>query len=294
MKNRETEGLLSKSHLFRVKGKTLKASKTLVMGVLNLTPDSFYANSRSESVDKSLFIVERMLLDGADIVDMGAESTRPGSLPVSEREETGRLIPVLEQCVKKFGEAVFSVDTTKAAVAKRALESGASIINDISGLEFEPSMAKHVADADASMVLSHTSARPEFMQRKTDYKCVVKDVAKSLEKSVKKAVSAGVRRESIVIDPGIGFGKTDSQNLELLNRIDELFGISRPVLVGTSRKSFIGGVLGGLPVGERLEGTAATVAIAVMKGASIVRVHDVKEMARVAKMSDAIKDGVAA
>ncbi len=285
---------LSSSRFFRIKGKNLEISTPLVMGVLNLTPDSFYAESRCGAAEESLFRVERMLLEGADIVDIGAESTRPGSQPVSESEETERLLPVLEKCVKNFGDAVFSVDTTKAAVAKRALESGASMINDISGLAFEPSIAQCVADADASLALSHTSARPAIMQNRTDYGCVVSDVARSLEKSVEKAVSAGVRRESIVVDPGIGFGKTGNQNLEILNRLDELCGISRPVLVGTSRKSFIGGVLGGLPAEERLEGTAATVAIAVMKGASIVRVHDVREMARVVKMSDAIRRGMAA
>ncbi len=280
--------------ILKVKGKTLKTSRTLVMGALNLTPDSFYADSRCRTVEESLFRVERMLTDGADIVDIGAESTRPGSLPVSEREETNRLMPVLEKCVEKFGNAVFSVDTTKAAVAKRALESGASMINDISGLIFEPEIARYVADADASIALSHTPARPERMQSRTDYGCVVKEVAQFLKKSVEKAVAAGVRRESIVIDPGIGFGKTEKQNLEILNRLDEFLEIGSPVLVGTSRKSFIGAVLGGLPAGQRLEGTAATVAIAVMKGASIVRVHDVKEMARVAAMSDAIRSGKAA
>ncbi len=280
--------------VLKTKSGDIPMSKPLVMGVLNLTPDSFYAESRCASVDESLFRVENMLDEGADIVDMGAESTRPGSIPVSEKEETKRLIPVLEQCVKKFGDSIFSVDTTKAAVAQRALESGASIINDISGLAFEPSIAKCVAEADAAIVVSHTPERPGKMQSRTDYTCVVRDVIKSLKQSVEKAVNAGVRIESIVIDPGIGFGKTQNQNLEILNRLDEFFEIGRPVLVGTSRKSFIGGVLGGLPAEERIEGTAATVTVAVTKGAQIVRVHDVKEMARVATMSYAIKSGMAA
>lgn len=266
-------------------------TKTLVMGILNLTPDSFYEKSRCcGTIDESFFRVEQMLFEGADIVDMGAESTRPGSLSVSEEEETNRLMPVLKKCAKEFADTIFSVDTTKTTVARRALENGAVMINDISGLTFEDSIANRVAEVDAAIVLSHTPARPREMQSRTDYGCVVTEVKKALGKSVRKAVEAGVSVESIIVDPGIGFGKTGEQNLEILNRLEEFSEIAATVLVGTSRKSFIGEALGGLPPEERLEGTAATVAIAVMKGASIVRVHDVKEMARVAKMSDSIKN----
>ncbi len=295
MKNSPSKKQLhQKQPFFKAGNKILDTSKTLLMGVLNLTPDSFYEASRCGAVDKSLFRVERMLTDGADIVDMGAESTRPGSVRISEEEEKNRLMPVLEKCAREFGDAVFSVDTTKAAVAKDALKNGASMINDISGLTFEDSIAHSVASAKAAIVLSHTSGRPDIMQKKTAYTRVVGDIIEKLEKSVSKAVEAGVRTESIAIDPGIGFGKTENQNLQILNRLDEFFQMELPVLIGTSRKSFIGKTLGGLPPEERLEGTAATVAIAIMKGASIVRVHDVKEMARVAKMSDAIKKEMAA
>ncbi len=276
----------------RIKDKTFDITKTLVMGALNLTPDSFYKKSRCcGTVDESLFRIEQMLSEGADIVDVGAESTRPGSVPVSEEEETNRLMPVLEKCAKEFPDIIFSVDTTKTSVAGRALENGAAMINDISGLTFEDSIANKVAEAGAAIVLSHTPARPCKMQKCADYECVVTEVKEALNKSIDKATEAGVSAESIIVDPGIGFGKTGEQNLEILNRLEEFSEVAAPVMVGTSRKSFIGVTLGGLPPEERLEGTAATVAIAVMKGASIVRVHDVKEMARVAKMSDAIKSG---
>ena len=281
--------------VLKVKGKVLQTSKTLVMGVVNLTPDSFFPQSRFDgNIEETVSRIGRMFDEGADIVDIGAESTRPGSLPVSEEEETARLMPIVEMCAKKFPDGILSVDTTKAAVARRALEGGARMINDISGLAFEPEIAGIVAEAGGAIVLSHTSGRPDVMQSRTEYGCVVRDVADCLKLSAQKAIEAGVGEESIVIDPGIGFGKTFRQNLEILNRLDEFAALPHPVLVGTSRKSFIGEALGGLPSEERLEGTAATVAVAVMKGASVVRVHDVREMARVARVADAIKNRMAA
>lgn len=281
--------------VLKVKGKVFQTSKTLVMGVVNLTPDSFFPRSRFDgNIGETVSRIGRMFDEGADIVDIGAESTRPGSLPVSEEEETARLMPVVEMCAEKFPDGILSVDTTKAAVARRALEGGARMINDISGLAFEPEIAGVVAEAGGAIVLSHTSGRPNVMQSRTEYGCVVRDVADCLKLSAQKAAEAGVSEESIVIDPGIGFGKTFRQNLEILNRLDEFAALPHPVLVGTSRKSFIGEALGGLPSEERLEGTAATVAVAVMKGASVVRVHDVREMARVARVADAIKNRMAA
>lgn len=283
-----------KAPVLKIKNKSFDRSRTLIMGVVNLTPDSFYTPSRhGKNIDETLWTVERMFNNGADIVDMGAESTQPGSLPVSGEEETTRLMPVLEACAKRFGDCVFSVDTTKTQVARRAMDAGAQMINDISGLTFEEEIADCVAAAGASIVVSHTSGRPDVMQKKTSYGCVVSDVANSLRRSIEKASAAGVDRDSIVVDPGIGFGKTSGQNLYILNRLDEFLDLCHPVLVGTSRKSFIGETLGGLPAEERLEGTAATVAIAIMKGASIVRVHDVREMARVAAVADAVKNGMA-
>ena len=278
----------------KVKDKVFRGSNTLIMGVVNLTPDSFFPKSRfGGNIEETLSRIGRMFDEGADIVDIGAESTRPGSLPVSEDVEIARLMPVVEACAEMFPEGILSVDTTKAAVARRALECGARMINDISGLSFEPEIAGVVADAAGAMVLSHTTGRPDVMQSRTGYGCVVSDVADCLKRSAQKAVAAGVNEESIVIDPGIGFGKTFRQNLEILSRLDEFSTLPYPVLVGTSRKSFIGEALGGLPAEERLEGTAATVAVAVMKGASVVRVHDVREMARVARVADAIKNRMA-
>jgi dihydropteroate synthase len=262
--------------------------RTLIMGILNTTPDSFSDGGRYYKLDDALRQTDRMIDEGADIIDVGGESTRPGSSGVSEKEELGRVIPVIREVMKRF-DIVLSVDTTKAKVAEEALAHGASIVNDISGLKFDPRIAEVVAKHRAGLVLMHTTSRPHDMQNKTEYNSLVDDIVQSLYDSVKLAEEAGVLSESIVIDPGFGFGKTYDQNLILLKHLKELLVLEKPLLVGTSRKSFIGRVLGASELDEdQLAGTAATVAIAIMNHASIVRVHDVLFIKRLARMTDAV------
>ncbi len=258
------------------------------MGVLNVTPDSFHDGGRYNSLDAALRHAERMAEEGADIIDVGGESTRPGSEGVSEEEELKRVVPVIKEIAKRFGIPL-SVDTTKPGVARAALSEGASIVNDISGLKFGAGPAEAAAEHGAAMVLMHTSSHPRDMQKKTKYESLVDDIIKALRESVRKAVDAGVKEENIIIDPGFGFGKTAAQNLTILKELGRFLALGRPVLIGTSQKSFVGAVTGSVS-GDRLEGTAATVAIGIMNGASIVRVHDVGYMKKVALMADAVKN----
>lgn len=275
--------------LLKFKGQSLDFSKkTYVMGILNITPDSFSDGNKYKTVDEYLFRIDEMIGQGADIIDFGAESTRPGSQPVTVEEELKRLIPVLEKAVTRF-ETIFSVDTTKSAVAKAALQHGVSIINDISGLTFDPDIGKHVAEHDAAIVLMHTPGRPEIMQEHTDYDSLIPGIMDSLRDSISRAEGFGINYENIVVDPGIGFGKTVEQNLEILRNLNEFKTLGHPILVGTSRKSFIGKLLGDPNVNNRVEGSSATVTAAILNGASIVRVHDVKEMKKVVKITDAIQ-----
>lgn len=272
----------------KIKGKTVDLrKKTHVMGILNITPDSFSDGSKYKTVDEYLFRIEEMINEGADIIDLGAESTRPGSKPVSVDEELQRLLPVTEKALTRF-ETIFSVDTTKSEVAKEVLKLGVSIINDISGLTFDGRIAEYVSENNAGIILMHTSGRPEVMQDLTHYDSLIQEIIVSLGHSISKAQNAGIDINSIIIDPGIGFGKTAEQNLEIIRNLAELRDLKRPILIGTSRKSFIGQLLGVLDVHNRLEGTSATVAASILNGASIVRVHDVREMKLVAKMTDAI------
>lgn len=264
-------------------------TRTLIMGVLNVTPDSFFDGGKYVEIDKALKHVDQMINDGADIIDIGGESTRPGSYGVSEKEELRRVIPVIKEAVKRFNVPV-SIDTTKSNVAKEALDEGASIVNDISGLKFDPGIANVVATYNAGLVIVHTSSQPIDMQSMTNYESIVHDIVKSLRFSVELAESAGVSPDSIVVDPGIGFGKTTEQNLKLLKCLKEFLILGKPVLIGTSRKSFIGRVIESNDLEDRLEGTAATVAVGIMNGASMIRVHDVRYMKRVAKVADAIVD----
>jgi dihydropteroate synthase len=263
------------------------SSKTLIMGVLNVTPDSFFDGGKYLEIDKALSHLDEMINDGADIIDIGGESTRPGSQGVSERVELERVIPVIKAAVKRFNGPV-SIDTTKSTVAKVALEEGASMVNDISGLKFDPEIAKIVAAYAAGLVIMHTPSHPIDMQNTTNYASIVHDIIKSLSDSVELAESAGVLPYSIMVDPGIGFGKTAEQNLKLLKYLNEFLSLGKPVLIGTSRKSFIGKIIGSDNLDDRLEGTSATVAIAIMNGASIIRVHDVRYMKRVSRVVDAI------
>jgi dihydropteroate synthase len=265
-------------------------SRTHIMGILNVTPDSFSDDGLYNDAAKAFVRARDMAAAGADIIDIGGESTRPGAEPLSEEEELRRIIPIIEHLAAVLTVPI-SVDTYKAPVAKKALEAGASIVNDISGLRFSADMAKVVADYGAAVVIMHIKGTPRDMQQNPVYDDVVVDVMSYLEEGIAIAVKAGVDREKILIDPGIGFGKTLEHNLTLLNRLDELRSLGRPIVLGTSRKKFIGTILG-IPVpGQRVDGTAPTLALGIERGASVVRVHDVARMAQVVRMTDAVLKG---
>ena len=264
--------------------------KTYVMGIVNVTPDSFSGDGLGGSVEAAVRQSERMVADGADMLDVGGESTRPGAEAVPLEEELRRVIPVVAALAERFPVPV-SVDTCKSAVAREALRAGATIVNDISGLRYDPEIAPIAAEAGAVVVVMHIQGTPRTMQQNPHYDDLMTEICDYLQHSTQMAEAAGIPRDQVVLDPGFGFGKTVEHNLELLRRLRELTSYGQPILMGTSRKSTIGKVLGNLPPEERLEGTAATVAIAIQNGADIVRVHDVKEMARVAKMTDAITRG---
>ncbi len=262
-------------------------SRTYVMGILNLTPDSFSNDGIYNDVGRAVAEAEEIVRAGADIIDIGGESTRPGALLVSEEEEIKRVIPVIERLAKKISVPI-SIDTRKSGVARRALDSGASIINDITGLESDAGMAQLAAQYDAGVVVMHIKGSPQTMQINPTYSDVTNEIIEKLRQLVKKAEAAGVKRENIIVDPGIGFGKTFEHNLEILENLSHLKVLGRPILVGTSRKSFIGNVLDGTEPQQRVFGTAASVAIAIKNGADIIRVHDVRAMRDVARVTDAI------
>lgn len=261
--------------------------RTFVMGIINVTPDSFSGDGLGRNVDAAVEQALRFQDEGADIVDVGGESTRPssvygGAAPVPEAVELERVIPVIEALASAL-EIPVGVDTYKAAVAQRGIEAGAAMINDVWGFRRDADMARVAADAGVAVVLMHN-------QTHTRYADVAQDVVAALRRMSDDATSAGVKRENIILDPGIGFGKTPEHNLEIMRRLGEFGALNAPLLVGMSRKSTIGYVLD-LPVEQRIEGTAATVALSIAGGADIVRVHDVAQMARVARMSDAIVRG---
>jgi len=266
-----------------VKGRKFQWGKrTYIMGIINITPDSFSGDgllNRRQLTDFLLRQAERFMREGADLLDLGAESTRPGAEKVSAEEERNRLLQVLEVLVKESPLPI-SIDTYKSAVAEVALASGADIINDIWGLQYDADMAKVVAKFDAPVIVMHNKAS-------SGYQDLLTEVAEFLNKSINLAEQAGLAKEKVIIDPGIGFGKTVEQNLTVINRLGELKALGCPILLGTSRKSVVGEILN-LPVSERVEGTAATVTAGIMRGADLIRVHDVKEMSRVARMTDAI------
>ena len=263
--------------------------RPLVMGILNVTPDSFSDGSRFNSPERAVDRALAMIDEGADIIDIGGESTRPNAPAVTVDDELQRVMPVIRRLAGKVSVPL-SIDTFKAVVAKEALAAGVEIVNDISALTFDAHMAQAVAASTAGLVLMHTRGRPEEMQRNTAYTDLVGEVAGALAEAVTRGEEAGIEPERIVVDPGIGFGKSIAGNLELLRRLGDLTTAGRPLLVGTSRKSFIGKVLG-REIDERLFGTAATVAVAVMNGARIVRVHDVRAMRDVVDMTWAIMKG---
>jgi len=257
--------------------------RVLIVGILNVTPDSFSDGGRFLSPDAAVERALAMEREGADIIDVGGESSRPGAEPVPVEEELRRVLPVLERLRGKLRIPI-SIDTTKAEVAEVALRAGASIVNDISALRFDPAMAPVVAEFGAGLVLMHMLGTPKTMQQDPHYEDVVTEVRDFLAERALYAQSQGIPREAIAVDPGVGFGKTVEHNLEILRRLSELAELGFPVLVGPSRKSFIGAVLG-LPVEERLEGTLAACAVAVVRGADILRVHDVREVRRAADLA---------
>src|SRR5574340_18646 len=251
-------------------------SGPLVMGILNVTPDSFSDGGAYVTVDQALSRAKQMQEEGADIIDVGAESSRPGAQPIDESEELRRLIPVLE-AVRGAVSILISVDTTKAAVARRAIQAGATIVNDISALRGDPLMASLVAETGAAVVLMHMQGTPQTMQQSPRYRNVVDEVSLFLRERIQVALDHGIRPSQIILDPGFGFGKLQEHNLQLLAEFDMLTRLGYPVLAGLSRKQFIGH-LTGQPVHERGYGTAGAVAAAVLKGAHIIRVHDVRAM----------------
>jgi len=258
------------------------------MGILNITPDSFSDGGlffdKSAAVKRAFQIEE----EGADIIDIGGESTRPGSEPLPLEEELRRTIPVIETIAKELTIPI-SVDTYKAPVARRALDAGASMVNDISGLRFDPEMPGVVSEFKVPVVIMHIKGSPQNMQKNPVYEALIPEILDYLREGIAIAESAGVARDRIIIDPGIGFGKTFAQNLEIINHLNMFTLLEMPILIGPSRKAFIGRILEDAPAGERFEGTAAALAIAIINGANILRVHDVKEMRKAAKVADAVK-----
>jgi len=274
-------------------------SRTYVMGILNVTPDSFSGDgiiAKGDAVEMSIQQAREFLAAGADILDVGGESTRPGSAPIDADGEMERVIPVIQSLVKIFPEVLVSIDTCKAKDADEAFKAGAHILNDVWGLRADPGLAKTAAAHQAPVILMHNRSNPASVEVRaqlgnayigSEYENLLDDVRRELMDSVCLAHSAGIPDQRIILDPGIGFGKTVTHNLELINRLNEIRGLGYPVLLGPSRKSFIGFTLD-LPPGQRVEGTAAAVAVGIARGADIVRVHDVLQIARVAKMTDAL------
>jgi dihydropteroate synthase len=261
------------------------------MGVLNVTPDSFSDGGRLAGPEAALGRGLQLFADGADWVDVGGESTRPGAARVSLEEEARRVVPVIEG-LRRRGAGPISVDTTRAAVARAALDAGADLVNDVSAFGYDPAMATLVAERGVPAVLMHLRGGFSAMHEAPAYRDVMGEVVAELAAALDRAASAGVPRERLVVDPGIGFSKDAAHSLEALRRLDELLALDRPVLVGPSRKSFIGKALG-LPVERRLMGTAAAVAACVLAGAHVVRVHDVAEMVEVVRLCDAIRGDAA-
>jgi dihydropteroate synthase len=260
--------------------------KTLIMGILNVTPDSFSDGGFFFDPNKAIAQAIKMTEEGADIIDIGGESTRPGAESVPLEEEIRRVVPVIKELIKEIHLPI-SVDSYKSEVAKQALDAGAHIINDISGLRFDPAMAELAAQYNVPVVVMHIKGTPKDMQQNPKYEDLIYEIKSYLEEGVGLAEKAGLKRDQVIIDVGIGFGKTVSHNLELINRLDEFHTIGCPMLIGPSRKSFIGNILD-LPVQERLEGTAAAITMAVSRGVHIVRLHDCAPMKRVIQIADAI------
>ena len=264
--------------------------RTLIMGVLNVTPDSFSDGGQFFSFDQAIAHAEEMISEGADIIDIGGESTRPGSEFVTEDEEVRRVIPVIERLAAKVSVPI-SIDTTKAAVARAALQGGAEIVNDISGLRFDAVIADETANVRAGLVLMHSRGTPKDMQQLPPVADILSEVVKGLSDSVAIAEQHGLAREAIAIDPGIGFAKTVAQNCDLIAKLNQIVRAfpDLPVMIGASRKSFIGKLLDGAPADERLYGTKATVFASVLQGAHIIRVHDVRAASDAIRVAEAVR-----
>ena len=263
--------------------------KTCIMGIVNLTPDSFSKDgclSKKHDKGYAIRLAKKMIRQGANIIDIGGESSRPGAKSISVADERRRVIPTIKELVKT-AKIPISVDTYKSSVAKEALDTGATIVNNIKGIRAEKSLLKMVRDYNAAIVLMHIQNTPRNMQKNVHYRNFLSEIASSLQKSIEKCLEIGIKSDRIIIDPGIGFGKTVENNLEIINRLPEFDKLKKPILIGTSRKSFLGKVLDS-DVGHRLLGTAASVSAGIMRGAHIVRVHDVKEIVETVKVTDAI------
>lgn len=269
-------------------GRILTYEKMRIMGILNVTPDSFYSGSRLDGETAVLQRAEQMLADGADILDIGGESTRPGAGAVTPEEEIRRVAPAIEAVKKEFPHCIVSIDTYHAETAQTAIAAGADIINDVTALTGDDKMAQAAADAKVPVVLMHMRGTPKTMQQNCVYADVVTEVAAYLVQRAEELAQLGIGAEKIILDPGIGFAKNTAQNLELLQGLDALTGLGYPVLLAASRKTVIGETLGGLPPQERLEGTIALSCQAVYAGAQMVRVHDVKENTRAVRMLEAV------
>ncbi len=271
---------------WRTSRRTLDLSKPVLMGVLNITPDSFSDGGRFFDRNHAARRLEELQRDGADIVDVGGESTRPGAMPVSVDEEIRRVIPAIEAASERVDIPV-SIDTTKSRVASAALDAGAEIINDISGLRFDPGIAGLAAESGAGLVLMHIRGEPRTMQQSIHYDDLMGEILAELRDSAERALASGCHPDQLVVDPGIGFGKTAEQNLVILNELGRITELGFPVLVGPSRKSFIGKTLG-LEVEQRLEATLAACVVALLRGARIFRVHDVVQARRALDMAELI------
>lgn len=258
------------------------SNQVLIMGILNVTPDSFSDGGKFNNLDASLRQVEKMILDGADIIDLGGESTRPGHTQISDAEEIERVVPMIEAIRQRF-DIPISIDTYKGSVGAAALAAGADMVNDIWGFKYDPTLAEFTAKYQVPCVLMHNRTNQNYHNLMTD-------INSDLQESINIALSAGISKDSIILDPGIGFAKDYAQNMETMHHLEDLQTLGYPVLLGTSRKGFIGLTLD-LPVTERVEGTVATTVIGIMKGASIIRVHDVLENKRAAQMTASILKG---
>jgi len=284
--------MIAKSGKITIRNKAFEWGKrTYLMGVLNVTPDSFSDGGDYYTIESALAQAENMVKSGVDIIDIGGQSTRPGAAEISLEEEIDRVIPVVERLRQKaeiFGSVPISVDTTRAQVAKAAVEAGADIINDISGATFDSEMLSTVAQLKVPIILMHIRGTPQTMQKLTDYRDLIGEIREFLESRIAGAVAAGIDKSHIILDPGIGFAKNYSQNLEILQQLAKFRGLDCPILVGVSRKSFIGHILNQPLAKQRIWGTAAACTGAIANSADILRVHDVREMHDVCLVADAI------